>query len=120
MNSNDDEFLKQTRKTLDESADSLDAATLSRLNQARQKALQSQTKPGILSSTLPAGIMAGLGVAVVTAWLLLSQTQSEQAQQHQLAYETQDMDMLTSDTELELLEDLEFVSWLVLEQNNAG
>jgi len=119
MNPQDDEFLKQTRKALDESADSLDGATLSRLNQARQKALQSATKPDFLSAALPAGIMTGLGVAIVTAWLL-SSTPDEQAQQLQLAYEEQDMDMLTSDTELELLEELEFVSWLVLEQNNAG
>jgi len=76
MNPQDDEFLKQTRKALDESADSLDGATLSRLNQARQKALQS-------------------AVAIVTAWLL-SSTPDEQAQQLQLAYEEQDMDMLTS------------------------
>ncbi len=123
-------FLKQTRKLLDDSADSLDAATLSRLNQARQKALQSQRSntgflPFKLSIGATAGIMASISIAVVGSWLLLSQPgmQSQQIQPAQLVYDGEDLNMLVSDTELELLEQLEFVSWLVeqdRQQNNAG
>ncbi|HED35014.1 MAG TPA: DUF3619 family protein [Gammaproteobacteria bacterium] len=124
MNTKDDEFLKQTRKALDESADSLDAATCSRLNQARQKALQNHARQRLFAFGLPAGIMAGIGVAALTTWLLTSLLNEDPSLQMQLVqsgtWEVEDIDMLTSDTELELLEELEFVSWLVLEQNNAG
>lgn len=123
MKPENDEFLKQTRKALDESADSLDASTRSRLNQARQKALQSHGRQRPFAFGLPAGIMAGVGVAALSVWLLTSQPDEDPALQmaHNNEWgEMEDIEMLTSETELELLEELEFVSWLVLEQNNAG
>ncbi len=131
MKPQNNEFLKQTRRQLDRSADSLDGETLSRLNQARQQALSGHTKHRFIPFTLPAaGIMASISIAIISAWLWTSQPW--QTQQIPLAYDDEDLNILTSDTELELLEELEFVSWLVLEkditpdmenrqeQNNAG
>jgi len=126
-------FLKHTRKVLDESADALDAATLSRLNQARQKALQSaqhsqqqSTRRSIMAFKMPATVAASVSIALFGSWLMLSQTlltDTDKPAQDQLAYADVDINMLASGTELELLEQLEFVSWLVvqeLEENNAG
>jgi len=120
MNPIDEKLLKNSKKILDESAESLDAATLSRLNQARQKALGSHTAAfSFKTSWIPASAFASLGIAVTTAWLLTSLP--DDTEQFQIAKVYEDMEMLTSETDLELLEQLEFVSWLVEEeQNNAG
>ncbi|VAW66907.1 hypothetical protein MNBD_GAMMA09-3123 [hydrothermal vent metagenome] len=115
MNPKNDDFLKQSRKQLNESADSLDAATLSRLNQARQKALKTHTKRRFMPFKLPvAGIMASISIATIAGWLWTSQLPPVASVQ--LAFDDEDLNMLTSNAELELLEELEFVSWLVLEQ----
>jgi len=124
MNPIDEKLLKHSKKILDESAESLDAATLSRLNQARQKALDNKmeshgTSFSFMTSWIPASAAASLGIAVTTAWLLTSLP--DDTEQFQIAKAYEDMEMLTSETDLELLEQLEFVSWLVEEeQNNAG
>jgi len=137
MKSDEKAFLKHTRKVLDESADALDAATLSRLNQARQKALhsvqqsvqqsqQQATRRYFMAFKMPAVVAASVSIALFGSWLMLSQTQQtglDKLALDQLAYDDEDINMLVSDTELELLEQLEFVSWLVvqeLEENNAG
>ena len=138
MKSDEKAFLKHTRKVLDESADALDAATLSRLNQARQKALQSvqhsvqqsqqqqATGRRFMAFKMPAAVAASVSIALFGSWLMLSQTQQtgpDKLALDQLAYDDEDINMLVSDTELELLEQLEFVSWLVvqeLEENNAS
>jgi len=112
MNPDEKKFLKQSKDMLDASAESLDAATLSRLNQARQLALQNQpSSAGVFHGALPATALASLVVIVITAWLWTVLPEADQ--QGQLAYQYEDMEILTSDTELELLEQLEFVSWLL-------
>ena len=121
-------FLQQTRQLLDDSTEALDAATLSRLNQARQKALQhtgGRRLPNLqfspwASATLIAGF-AVVAIAVVL-WTAVPQ-QLDQQQQYRLANQLEDMDILMSETELELLDELEFISWLVdeeLEENGGG
>lgn len=120
----DKEFLQHSRKLLDESVDSLDAATLSRLNQARQKALNTRRASFFLAT--PTGVVFAsfvVAAVVVLLWTALPQQQLQQ----QLAQQYEDIDMLTADAELDLLEDLEFVSWLVeenldlqVELNDAG
>lgn len=131
MNSNEKDFLQQTRKLLDDSADSLDAATLSRLNQARHKALQHHAS-GHRSRLLfsPVGtvtLMAGFAVAAIAVvlWTVVPQQLEQQRMARLQQYE--DMEMLLSGADLELLEDMEFISWLVDEDtatqggnHNAG
>jgi len=123
----DKEFLQHSRKLLDDSVDSLDATTLSRLNQARQKALDSRATGAHRTNfflTTTGVVFASFAVAaiVVLLWTTVSPQQSPV-----LAQQYEDIDMLTSDAELDLLEDLEFVSWLVgenqdmnVELNDAG
>jgi len=121
-------FLRHSKKLLDDSVDSLDAATLSRLNQARQKALGSRaTGTHRTNFFLTAGTGAVFVSFAVAAIVVLLWTTVPQQQPPVLAQQYEDIDMLTSDAELDLLEDLEFVSWLVeenldlqVEFNDAG
>lgn len=108
------DFLRHSKKLLDDSVDSLDAATLSRLNQARQKALDARR------SNVFSGSKAGLAFAslVVAALVILLWTVTPEQPSAELAQQYEDIDMLTADADLELLEDLEFVSWL-LEENQV-
>lgn len=117
-------FLQHTREQLDDSVNSLDAATLSRLNQARQKALNTP-RPNFFLATGTGAVFASFTVAVLI--VLLWTTMSSPPREQQLAQQYEDIDMLTSDADLDLLEDLEFVSWLIEENmdmkeeiNDAG
>ena len=107
-------FLKNSKKLLDDSVDSLDAATLSCLNQARQKAL-STGRSNFFSGGRISAVFASFVVAAIV--ILLSTGTPEQPPEA-LAQQYEDIDMLTADADLQLLEDLEFVSWL-LEENLA-
>ena len=116
---NDDTFLVQSRRQLDDSIETLDATTLSRLNQARQQALRAASRTGIFHTLIPSTTttaFAGMAVAalIVVLWNVIpsSFTKSQQlANIHEQPFE--DIEMLVSDADLELLEDLEFVSWLL-------
>lgn len=125
MNPDDKEkiFLQQSKKQLDDSVDALDAATLSRLNQARQKALDAP-RSSLFFGNRTGLVFASFAVAAIVA-LLWTATPSQPPET--LAQQYEDIDMLTADADLELLEDLEFVSWLLeedlalpLEINDAG
>jgi hypothetical protein len=74
MKKSDNEFAQQTKELFDESVDGLDAATLSTLNQARQRAL-----------------------ATIT-----------------------DMEILLGEDSIEMLEDLEFYSWIDMADEDDG
>ena len=68
----DEEELRARAKTLfDDSVEQLDAATLSRLNQGRQKALQeidAAGPAGEWARWVPAGGLAAAAVVVVVLW----------------------------------------------------
>jgi len=112
---NEDEFLQKSRQLLDESAQQLDAHTLSRLNQARQRAIDSRLHSRRFGLAIPATATAVVTIAVVSGWLWMPH--SPVPQQPQIAME--DMEIISSDTELELLEDLDFIAWLA-EEDHAG
>ncbi len=125
MNPDDKEkiFLQQSKKQLDDSVDALDAATLSRLNQARQKALDTP-RSTLFFGNRTGVVFASFAVAAFVALLWIATPSQPPAT---LAQQYEDIDMLTADADLELLEDLEFVSWLLeenlelpLEMNDAG
>jgi len=105
-------FLQHSKKLLDDSVDSLDAATLSRLNQARQKALDTR-RANLFSDNRIGVVFASFAVAAIVTLLW---TTTPQQKSVELAQQYEDIDMLTADADFELLEDLEFVSWL-LEEN---
>ncbi len=116
----DDRLIERIRRRLDESVAELDEATLSRLAQARQRALSAE--PGhsrrarrwIRSLAVrPASdwlVPAGALASVVATVLALALTVSEP--ENGLARQVEDLDLLSAGEELELYENLEFYQWL--------
>ncbi len=109
-------WLDRLRAQLDEEVRDLDAATASRLNRARQAALdaglaQRKARLPLLPYALAASIAAVLALAVTTRTpeptqaLPVATTPST----------VDDLDLLASSEELEMIENLEFYAWLELQ-----
>lgn len=93
-----------TREVYRESLDGIDAATRSRLTQARHQALEALPKRRATTLRwLPAGAVAA---AVVMAWLLVGSGPSN------ISQSDADIEILLAEAELELLEELEFYAWI--------
>lgn len=107
----DDKLSDHINKALDDSVSNLDAATLSRLNQARQKALSSKHQSYFLHLRLPATALAAITIAVIVGSIWSTQTQ--QVEQIVASTTYDELELLSSNTELDLLEDIDFVTWLV-------
>jgi len=113
---NEDEFLDKARKQLDNKSDQLDAATLSRLNQARQAAL-AQLKPQqsrLKSRWIP---VSGLAAAVLlTSVFLFKSEEIINASDPGV----DEIEILAARDNLELYEQLDFYLWLIEEDSSAG
>jgi hypothetical protein len=108
MNEQHDAFEKQLKETFDESVDALDGATLSKLNRSRHQALAELQRPRRQwSRWMPAtGAVAAILVAVVIV-------QSPSAINDVAGITTvTDMEILLGEDSIEMLEDLEFYSWI--------
>jgi hypothetical protein len=118
---NEQEFLKQAKQVLDEGADNLDAATRSRLNQARQVALQ-----GLDGNTryrakswwmLPAGGVAMAAIAILGSVMYFRTSGLIALPQNSIS----DLEIVASRDQLDMYENLDFYQWLVVEEDaNAG
>jgi hypothetical protein len=103
---------EQAKELFDESVEKLDAATLSRLNQGRHKALEELHRPGVVKWHGPlwgapaAGVFA---VAVVAAIVMRGPASVDAIDDPVTA---SDFEMLLEADSLEMLEDLEFYSLL--------
>ena len=101
----DSEKSKSIDSLLDASSESLDAATLSKLRQARQRALAPVKKPGA-TWWLPAGAATAASVvAITTFWIGVM---APQARVHGL----EDLEILVAADNTELYEQLDFYDWL--------
>lgn len=108
MKKTDEQFSSEAKAAFDESVDALDAATLSKLNRGRQRALEELERPGRRWSTwAPAtGVAAAVLVAVMIAQSPVSIDATE------LPAAVADMEILLGEDSIEMLENLEFYSWL--------
>ena len=112
-----DKLQQQLQQTLDQQAEQLDAATLSRLNQGRQKALDQglsskwswQPDRWVRSATVFASITA---LAVCIDLFIPSGDSGTTAP-------FDDMQMLSAGEDIELYEELQFYQWLAT-QEQAG
>ncbi len=99
---------------LRQSADELDAATLSRLNLARQAAVAGLQPAGVRRGWLmPAFSSAAVALLLVSVWVgrgVDPVPEPEQTAASPLV--AQDLDVLLGDENLEMMEDLEFYAWL--------
>ena len=109
--SSEQDIKDRISRALDEKATEIDAASLSKLRQARASAIAHAERKPFWSNTwflLPAGALATAASLALTLTLWL------QAPQEQLPLPPglTDLELLASGDELELIEELEFYRWL--------
>lgn len=111
MNTHD--WLESVRRTLDEGAESIDSATASKLNRARQHALDAGLRRAPLRWWW-AGIALTTAACAMWALSLSLYTPEMNAPLIPVATEApdQDFEMLAGTEDLELIENLEFYAWL--------
>jgi len=105
------DFERRTKRVFDDSVAGLDAATRSRLTQARHRALEeaaSRRDRGWRSALVPAGTIAA---TALVAWLVV--LQSPPTSDAVPAESLTDLELLLGEEDLEMLdEELEFYGWL--------
>ena len=106
---NNEQLREQAKALFDGSVDGLDAATLSRLNQGRHRALEELRRPAIATwgRWAPA---AGVAAAAVVAVVMINGNVGEPPVSGPVT--ASDFEMLLEADSLEMLEDLEFYSLL--------
>jgi hypothetical protein len=112
-------WLADARAHLDESTQALDAATLSRLNRARQAALAQRRSRVLRGWWLPAAGLAtscALVLAVVT-WYPSVRPAGSLAAVHPAV---SDAEIGAADDGIEFYQDLEFYAWLDAQEQETG
>ena len=111
----DERFAARTGRQLRDSVDELDAATLSRLNRARQAALDAIDHPATgtnrRSPWLPVGVALALAVVTVALWQGRTPGPDIDAIPA-LADQVTDMELLFDDGDLDMYAELGFFAWL--------
>ena len=105
QNDLNDPFLQKVKEQLDNSVEHIDGETLSRLKQARAKALTAKVSRPWFAQPVCGG-MATASVAIVVAVMWLD------GGSPQIASGIEDIDLLTSAESIELYEEYEFYQWL--------
>ena len=114
----DDEIARRARDLFDQSVEELDAATLSRLNRARHEALDETGvgRPGV--RWLPWMPVGAAAAAAALAVLIVNgggpdivPVETDRAA---------DLEIILEGEEFEMLEELEFYSWIDLEDDGAS
>ncbi|MGH8632067.1 MAG: DUF3619 family protein [Burkholderiales bacterium] len=101
----DEGFIRAIRSRLDQSTEHLDAATLSRLAQARHAALEGPGRARTRRYWLPAAALATAASAVVVAVLVSRAPATSEPM-------LEDLELIAAPDELDLYGDLEFYAWL--------
>ncbi len=108
----EDVFVKKAKQQFDESVERLDGETQSRLNRARHVALaEVGTGRSIRLQWAPAAGVAAAAVLAVVLWA--GNPVTEDMATPAVA---SDMEILLTGDSLEMLEDLEFYSWIDLDE----
>lgn len=113
--SGQEEMEKRAAALFTESVEGLDAETRSRLNRGRQRALEAaKRRPRFASPVawLPAAVAAVAAIAIVTWNGADAPTVPVTDGAPRVAA---DLEMLMDDADLEMLEDLEFYTWMEAE-----
>jgi len=112
MKKTDEQLAEAAKKAFDQTVDGLDAATLSRLNRGRQAALAAARQP----ARQWLHWMPATGVAAAVLLLLI--TQQGPGDVEVIAAPAADLEILLSEESIEMLEELEFYSWLETEDES--
>ena len=106
------DFEEQTKRLFDESVAALDGETRSKLTQARYRALE-EMKPRRQTvwtrALVPVGVAAAVAMLTITLWQ--GQIPSADDGDFDVAAVT-DLEILLSEEELDMIEELEFYAWL--------
>ena len=111
-------FVAQAKAHFDDSVRSLDGATQSRLNQGRQRALaEIATDSGFSrwNQWVPVA-----GVAAATVFAVVLWRGSPQVDMLVPPSTVSDLELLLDQDEFEMLEDLEFYSWIDIEDDTGA
>jgi len=113
MNTPDDDkdFAQNARASFDDSVDKLDAATLSKLNQGRQAALAQVVATGSARQWQRWMPATGVAAAALLAVVVLRGPATVDIPDGADPTVT-DFEILMGDDALEMIEDLEFYSWI--------
>jgi len=113
MNKTDETLAEQAKEAFDQSVDGLDAATLSRLNRGRQAALAEAAQPNRQwLRWMPA---TGAAAAV----LLVVMTLQSPGDVDVMSAPATDLEILLSEESIEMIEELEFYSWLETQEDES-
>ena len=106
MKKTDEQLAKRAKQAFDDSVDSLDGATLSRLNRGRQAALATSRRPqSQWLRWMPA--TGAAAVALIAVMMLQSP-----AEMDAISAPAADLEILLGEESIEMFEELEFYSWL--------
>lgn len=117
----EDVLVRRAKQAFDESVESLDAATLSRLNRSRHAALERGAGSHALLRPVPVLAASGAALAVIAAVFLVGNpaVTPEGGLPDMEPDVVADTEILLQGEDFEMLEDLEFYSWLELEAEVA-
>ena len=113
-----DVMASKAKAAFDRSVDSLDAATLSRLNQNRHRALDQVVRHGptvAVRQWLPAAGVAGAAFVAVALWAVRG-PQLDSAPPAAAS----DLEIILELDDFEMLENLEFYSWIEFEESSES
>lgn len=130
MNANEfPDWTERAKYLLDDSARDLDAAALSRLNRARQAALEQRApRHRAAGIFLPAGLAGACALLLaIGVWhgrrvpTTISVRTPATASANGNAVNAGDLDMIASGENMEMMQDLDFYAWLdAQDQDNNG
>lgn len=110
----DDEFAAKAKAAFDQTVDSLDGATLSRLNQSRHRALEHVNAGRAASFNrqwMPAAGVAGAAAVAVAVWTFNGPPTGTASPSV-----ATDLEIILELDDFEMLENLEFYSWVELDE----
>ena len=107
---NDERLAASAKRHFSESVESLDAATLSRLNKSRHDALAALQRPKMMRQWVRWAPATGVAAAALVAVMVMRGP--EEVVMSPTPVTASDFEILLDDEPLEMLEDLEFYSWL--------
>lgn len=118
--SSPDPMEQRSRELFEDSVERLDARTRSRLNQARQQALN-ELKKGSTRRYWLGVPLGGLAAAALVAVVLMSGREPVMAPQSEDGSSMlDDFDIVADADNFEMVQDVEFYSWLADDGNNSG
>jgi uncharacterized membrane protein len=113
----DDAWITRATALLDRSAEDLDAATLSRLNRARQAALAERHR--VPRRWMWSAALAG-GAAAVFAVAIGLHRRADTTGPVSTPLQAGDIDVLTNDDDVDLYENLDFYAWLGAQRKDSN